>query len=195
MDGKIVVDEKGTIYYSLTNIARNNTSGEQLGYVIQSWLRSYNTLEFLKAWEVDRNPSFDVDGYDALIRRMKQGNFTITPKQWIEQTNAAGIVSKQGKNGGTYADMFIVYEFFMWVSPQFKYTMLSILELVRQEGKIQGGVDLLKKFMGKDENSTLELQGQIEDGLQKTPVAEDAMTNKQKAEHLKMLAKVYKGMD
>ena len=41
-----------------------------------------------------------------ILRTSKQAglnSFTLTPKQWIEQTNAVGLISKQGRYGGTYA--------------------------------------------------------------------------------------------
>lgn len=50
----------------------------------------------------------------------------MTPKQWIEQTGTAGIISKVGKNGGTYAHPLLACEFMMWIDPEFK---LNILEL------------------------------------------------------------------
>lgn len=109
-DGKLVIDDRGTTYYSLTNIARKH-SDEAPGYVIQSWLRSRNTLEYLKIWEQENNPGFKLQEYEKLLNRIKAGNFTLTPKQWIEKTGAIGIVSKQGKSGGTYAHIKITYEF------------------------------------------------------------------------------------
>ena len=43
---------------SLTDPARQY-SEESPGYVIQSWMRSRNTLEFLRQWENDMNAEFD----------------------------------------------------------------------------------------------------------------------------------------
>ena len=43
---------------SLTELARQY-SEESPGYVIQSWMRSRNTLEFLRQWENDMNAEFD----------------------------------------------------------------------------------------------------------------------------------------
>lgn len=39
---------------SLTKIAKQYTD-DSPGYVIQSWMRSRNTLEFLRQWENDMN--------------------------------------------------------------------------------------------------------------------------------------------
>lgn len=48
----------------------------------------------------------------------------MTPQQWITATNAIGIISKQGRYGGTYAHSDIAFEFASWISPEFKlYTI------------------------------------------------------------------------
>lgn len=39
----------------------------------------------------------------------------ITAKKWITQTNAVGIISKQGNNGGTLAHRDIALDFQMWL--------------------------------------------------------------------------------
>ena len=44
----------------------------------------------------------------------------MTPSKWIESTNAIGIVSKDGRYGGTYAHYDIAMEFASWLSPEFK---------------------------------------------------------------------------
>ena len=56
-DGKLVIDNRNNAYYSLTNIARRHND-EAPGYMVQSWLQSRNTLEFLKIWEQENNPDF-----------------------------------------------------------------------------------------------------------------------------------------
>ena len=49
-----------TDYVSLTELAkRKNPSNPS--YVIQSWLRDKNTIEFLRLWEKDNNPEFNND--------------------------------------------------------------------------------------------------------------------------------------
>lgn len=52
--------------------------------------------------------------------------FTLTPKLWIDQTKAIGIVSKQGKNGGTFAHPMIACEFASWIAPEFKIQLLRL---------------------------------------------------------------------
>lgn len=96
------------------------------GYVIQSWLRNGNTLAFLNLWEQENNPNYSEVGYAELSKRKKNASFTLTPKLWIDQTKAIGIVSKQGKNGGTFAHPIIACEFASWIAPKFKMQLLRL---------------------------------------------------------------------
>jgi len=112
-------------YISLTEVARAH-SEDAPGYVIQSWLRSGNTLAFLNLWEQENNPNYSETGYAELLKRKKTASFTLTPKLWIDQTKASGIVSKQGKNGGTFAHPMIACEFASWIAPEFKMQLLKL---------------------------------------------------------------------
>ena len=105
-------------YISLTELAP--------GYVIQSWLRSENTLAFLNLWEQENNPDYREAGYIELLEKKKTASFTLTPKLWIEKTKAIGIASKQGKGGGTFAHPMIGCEFASWISPEFKMLLLKL---------------------------------------------------------------------
>lgn len=112
-------------YISLTEVARAH-SEDAPGYVIQSWLRSGNTLAFLNLWEQENNPNYSETGYAELLKRKKTASFTLTPKLWIDQTKAIGIVSKQGKNGGTFAHPMIACVFASWIAPEFKMQLLKL---------------------------------------------------------------------
>ena len=112
-------------YISLTEVARAH-SEDAPGYVIQSWLRSGNTLAFLNLWEQENNPNYSETGYAELLKRKKTASFTLTPKLWIDQTKAIGIVSKQVKNGGTFAHPMIACEFASWIAPEFKMQLLKL---------------------------------------------------------------------
>ena len=112
-------------YISLTEVARAH-SEDAPGYVIQSWLRSGNTLAFLNLWEQENNPNYSETGYAELLKRKKTASFTLTPKLWSDQTKAIGIVSKQGKNGGTFAHPMIACEFASWIAPEFKMQLLKL---------------------------------------------------------------------
>lgn len=112
-------------YISLTDIVRAH-SKDAPGYVIQSWLRSGNTLAFLNLWEKENNPDYYEDGYKDLLAKKKGASFTLTPKFWISQTKAIGMTSQQGKFGGTFAHPMIACEFASWIVPEFKMLLLKL---------------------------------------------------------------------
>lgn len=60
-------------------------------------------------------------------------SFTLSPTKWIESTEAKGIVSKRGKNGGTYAHQDIALEFASWISAEFKIYLLKEFKRLKQE--------------------------------------------------------------
>src|SRR5699024_9459606 len=51
--------------------------------------------------------------------------FTMSPKKWIEATDAIGIVSKAGRYGGTYAHSDIAMSFATWISPEFQLYIMK----------------------------------------------------------------------
>ena len=106
-------------YISLTDIAK------RLSYVIQSWLRSRNTIAFLGQWERENNPNFDEQAFQQLLVDVRSPSYTLTPVRWIERVNAVGVISKRGKNGGTSAHSFIACDFEMWNDETFRYRVIS----------------------------------------------------------------------
>jgi hypothetical protein len=58
--------------------------------------------------------------------------FTLSPSRWIEKTNAIGIISSMGKNGGTYAHSEIALEFASWVSTEFKLYLITELKRLKK---------------------------------------------------------------
>ena len=75
---------------SLTELVRQY-SKDSPGYVIQSWMRSRNTLEFLRQWENDMNEEFDDRDCEELIHRAHTTSLTVTPSFWIRRTCAFGM--------------------------------------------------------------------------------------------------------
>ena len=112
-------------YISLTELVRAH-SDDAPGYIIQSWMRSGNTLAFLNLWEKENNPDYREEGYKELLDKKKAASFTLTPKLWIDQTKATGIISKQGKSGRTFAHPMIAGEFASWLVPEFKMLLLNL---------------------------------------------------------------------
>ena len=123
-------------YISLTEIARK-FDADNPSYLIQSWLRSRNTVQFLAEWERKNNPDFNEAAFQKLVVDSKTPQFTLTPKKWIDLTNAIGVTSKQGKGGGTMAHPFIACDFEMWNDAQFRYEALGFFTSSRMATKWQ----------------------------------------------------------
>lgn len=60
------------------------------------------------------------------MEKKKAASFTLTPKLWINQMKALGLMSKQGKFGGTFAHPMIAGEFASWLAPEFKILLLKL---------------------------------------------------------------------
>ena len=71
------------------------------------------------------NPDFNPIEFDRLKNEAGSNAFTLSPKKWIEKTNAIGIVSKAGRYGGTFAHSDIAMEFASWISPEFKLYIIQ----------------------------------------------------------------------
>lgn len=68
--------------------------------MVKNWLRLRSTIEFLGLWEQLYNPNFKGVEFDSFKNESGSNAFTLTPKRWIEKTNAIGIISKSGRGGG-----------------------------------------------------------------------------------------------
>ncbi len=101
---------------SLTELAKQYSEGSP-GYAIQSWMRSRNTLEFLRQWENDMNGEFDDVVCEELIHQAHTTSLTVTPSLWIKRTHAVGLYVKQGKGGGVSAYPEIAADFHLWLDP------------------------------------------------------------------------------
>ena len=119
-------DEDANEYVSLTEIARLKNF-KNPSYVIQSWLRDRNTVEFLFQWETGNNTSFQNIGYHQIKVKLSKPSFTLTPKIWNEYTSAIGIISKQGNGGGTFAHRDIAIDFYAWVFPKKRYQLIKMI--------------------------------------------------------------------
>ena len=60
-------------------------------------------------------------------------SFTLTPKQWIEKSQAIGIVSRAGRYGGTYAHKDIAFEFASWISVEFKLYLIKEFQRLKDD--------------------------------------------------------------
>ncbi len=81
---------------SLTELARQY-SKDSHGYIIQSWMRSRNTLELLRQWENDINEEFDDSACEDLIHQAHTTSLTVTPSLWIRRAHANVCETRQGR--------------------------------------------------------------------------------------------------
>lgn len=112
----------GQDYICLTDMVKNYGDDQ----LIYSWLRNRNTVEFLGVWETLNNPAFDEQQFDRYRSQAGLNNFNLTPKKWVDTTNAIGIVSKAGRyGGGTFAQKDIAFEFGSYISAEFKLIIIK----------------------------------------------------------------------
>lgn len=123
VDIGIYTEDYQNEYLSLTDIARYKSDDPTA--VIQNWMRGRDVLEFLGLWESLRNPNFKPIEFEGFRNQAGANAFTMSPKKWIENTNAIGIVSKSGRYGGTFAHSDIAFEFASWISAEFKLYIIK----------------------------------------------------------------------
>lgn len=146
LDQEIATDTRNEIeYICITDIARFK-SPDRTGVIIGNWLRNRNTIEFLGIWEQLNNPKFKVIEFDDFKRQAGLNSFTLTPKQWIGQTSAIGIISKAGRYGGTYAQKDIAFEFASWISVEFKLYLIKEFQRLKEQEFQQLGWDIRRNL-------------------------------------------------
>jgi len=144
----IIQDDNGD-FISLTDIARHKDT-EHTDTIIQNWMRNRNTIELLGFWESIYNPDFKPIEFEGFRKQAGLNSFVMTPKRWIESTNAIGIISKSGRYGGTFAHKDIAFEFASWISIEFK------LYVIKEFQRLKG-----------DENDRLKLNWNLQRTLAK----------------------------
>ena len=128
----VLYEDKKEDFISLTDIARFKNPTEPKD-VVKNWMRSRATIEFLGLWEQLNNPDFKGVDFDPLLYEAGSNSFTLSPSKWIETVNAKGIVSKLGKNGGTFAHKDIAFEFASWVSASFKLYLIKEIQRLKED--------------------------------------------------------------
>ena len=63
----------------------------------------------LVIWEGLYNPSFKPLEFEGFKKEAGLNAFTLSPKKWIDTTNAIGLIAKSGRYGGTYAHKDIAF--------------------------------------------------------------------------------------
>ena len=112
----VTINTKGANeYICITDIAKYKNPDAPRD-IIKNWMRNKNTIELLGLWERLNNPNFKQVEFDLFKNEAGFNHFVLSPKKWIENTNAIGLTSKSGRYGGTYAHKDIALEFASWVS-------------------------------------------------------------------------------
>lgn len=132
-------------FISLTDIARHRDT-ERGDYIIQNWMRNRNSIEFLGIWEQLNNPDFNSIEFDGIRKQAGLNSFSLTPKRWINATEAIGIISKTGRYGGTFAHKDIAFEFASWVSVEFKLYLIKEFQRLKDEELKQLGWDIKRNL-------------------------------------------------
>lgn len=122
-------------YICITDIAKAKNP-QHSGQVINNWLRNHATIEYLGLWETLNNPNFKVLEFEYIKNKTGENAFVLTAQEWVENTNAIGIISKSGRYGGTYAHRDIAFKFASWISVEFElYLIKEFQRLKIQEQK------------------------------------------------------------
>ncbi|OGW28208.1 MAG: DNA-binding protein [Nitrospirae bacterium GWC2_57_13] len=127
-----VLSQKAQDFICLTDIARVKNA-DRSDDLVRNWLRNRNTVEFLGIWEQLNNPDFNSVEFDGIKMQAGLNSFALTPKQWIENTKAIGIVSHAGRYGGTYAHKDIAFEFASWISVEFKLYLIKEFQRLKED--------------------------------------------------------------
>ncbi len=123
-----IVKREDQDYVCLTDMVRDEEGSDH----IRNWMRNRNTVEFIGLWETLHNQNFKPVEFDTFRKQAGLNNFNLTPKKWIDKTNAIGIISKSGRYGGTYAHKDLAFEFGAWISPMFKLLLIKEFQRLKE---------------------------------------------------------------
>lgn len=137
-------------YICLTDMVKAKEDDSRAADIIKNWIRNRQTIEYLGAWEAIYNPNFKVVEFDHFRKEAGLPTFTLSVTMWTEKTNAIGIFSKSGKNGGTYAHKDIAFEFGAAISPVFKLYIIKEYQRLKSIESNQYGIEWnVKRVLSK----------------------------------------------
>jgi hypothetical protein len=126
-------------YICITDMANAKADARRAADVIKNWIRTRSTLEFLGTWETLFNPNFKVVEFDHFKSQAGLPSFVLSVGQWIDKTNAIGLVVKLGKYGGTFAHKDIAFEFGSAINSVFKIFLLKEFQRLKEDEQKQLG--------------------------------------------------------
>lgn len=127
-------------FISLTDLARYANPDEPK-IPIYAWMRNKDVIAYLGLWEQLNNENFKGHEFETFENQAGKNSFYMSPQKWIKETNAVGIISKSGNNGGTYARSGIALEFASWLSPEFKLYVIQEFERLKKNEAYQNKID------------------------------------------------------
>lgn len=117
-------------FISLTDMTTSFKEGSSL---IGKWITNKNTLEYLGIWEKINNPKFNYLEFGVIESESGVNRFIMSVGQWIQRTNAIGLIVKAGRYGGTYAHKDIAFHLAMWLSPEFQIYLTREFQRLKEE--------------------------------------------------------------
>lgn len=126
-------------YISLTDMANAKESESRAADIIKNWIRNRYTIEFLGTWEMIHNPNFKVVEFDHFKTQAGLPSFVLSASEWVEKTDAIGLVVKKGRYGGTYAYKDIAFEFGTAISVPFKLYLIEEFQHLKKKEQAQLG--------------------------------------------------------
>ena len=136
-------------FISLTDIAKHKNPDEP-NVVVANWMRNRNTIEYLGIWEHLNNPDFNPLEFEGFMSQAGANAFTLSPKKWIETTNAAGMLVKSGRGGGTYAHKDIAFKFAAWISAEFELYIIKDYQRLKTDENSRISLDWnVKRILAK----------------------------------------------
>jgi hypothetical protein len=131
-----VISQNEEDFISLTDMTTCFKEGSGL---IGKWITNKNTLEYLGIWEKLKNPNFNYPEFGVIEQEAGINRFIMSVGQWINRTNASGLIVKAGRYGGTYAHKDIAFHFAMWLSPEFQIYLINEFQRLKEEEQKQLG--------------------------------------------------------
>jgi len=129
-------------YISLTDMLKSKDGD----FFISDWLRNRNTVEYLGIWERIHNPDFNYGEFATIRNQTGLNSYKISVKEWVNKTNAIGLMAKAGRYGGTYAHQDIAFEFGMWISAEFKIYLIKEFQRLKADEQKQLGWDIRRNL-------------------------------------------------
>lgn len=129
-------------YISLTDLAKFKNDKYPANVIIH-WLSNKDTALYVGLWEELNNEKFNLTEYREIkINEIGTSSYTMSPKQWIQRTNAIGLISKGGKYSiGTYAHPDLAFEFASWLSVEFKLYLIREFERLKKNESYQNKIE------------------------------------------------------